>query len=68
MPNTYHMTMDQSKQTKGTVVFSERVDNPDERPHTFYILKDTFADLGSPESIAVLISTAVKPKVQNQKK
>lgn len=55
MPATYHMTMDLEKETKGTVRFKERTD-PGERPHTFYLLKATFKDLGKPQSLDVEIT------------
>ena len=48
------LKMEQTKQTKGTVVFTQ-VMQTDDRPHTFYILKDTFAELGDPENIEVVI-------------
>jgi hypothetical protein len=53
MPKQVTMAMSQSKETKGTVVFTEQTKDPDRRPHTFYMLKDTYADLGSPESIVM---------------
>ncbi len=52
---TYRMTMEQTKKTKGTVVFTEASDDPDSRPHTFYILKDTFETLDNPDTIEVVI-------------
>ena len=54
------MTMVQTKQTKGTVVFTEEMtgEQSEARPHTFYILKDTFGELGEPEAISVTIDPA----------
>ncbi len=57
--DTVTMTMVQTKTTKGTVVFTESESDVEEsgrsRPHTFYILKDTFGELGDPTIIDVTI-------------
>lgn len=60
MPATHTMTMYKTKETKGTIVFTEDLDETDppterERPHTFYILKETHEVLGDPEMIKVTI-------------
>lgn len=50
------MYMDKTKETKGTVVFTERLDpttTDRERPHTFYILKDVYNQLGEPDVLIV---------------
>ena len=53
------MTMVKTKETKGTVVFTESESDVEEsgrgRPHTFYILKDAFGELGQPDTIDVTI-------------
>ncbi len=55
---TFRMT--KTKETKGTVVFTE--EKPEhqgrDRPHTFYILKDTFAELGEPDELTVTLDPA----------
>lgn len=53
------LLMEQTKSTKGTVVFTEYARDgaelTDERPHTFYILNDVFNALNRPENISVQI-------------
>jgi hypothetical protein len=54
MAKSISLEMTKTKETRGTVVFTEVV-NEDERPHTFYILKETFAELGSPTELTVVL-------------
>lgn len=62
MPNPTTMHMEKTKETKGTVVFTETIRDgqtlTDERPHTFYVLKDTFAELGGPEELEVVLEAS----------
>lgn len=52
--NTVTIEFLKSKETKGTVVFGE-LRNDDDRPHTFYMLKGLYAQLGSPNQIVMTI-------------
>ncbi len=54
MSDTVTMHMRKTKETKGTVVFTEMIQD-DERPHTFYILKSTFGELGEPDTLNVTL-------------
>jgi len=54
MPDVVTMTMRETKQTKGTIVFTEVVENED-RPHTFYILRDLYGEMGSPDTLFVTL-------------
>ena len=48
------MKMTRTRETKGTVVFTEVTD--EDRPHQFYILKRLDDDLEAPETIEVTIN------------
>ena len=52
--NIATMTMRKTKETKGTVVFTEQVDE-DSRPHTFYILREAYVEMGEPDTLNVTL-------------
>ena len=54
--NTVTLEFTVDKTTPGTVRFRQMTE-PDERPHTFYMLKDLHAQLGSPDQIVMTIET-----------
>ncbi len=55
MPDRVTMIMRKTKETKGTVVFTEVMVNTEERPHTFYILKETYGEMGEPDTLNVTL-------------